>query len=177
MKKLLLILILSMSAMSGYSQLISVTATQRAGYNIDTTVFYLNPVFIQSITKATNPIIYYVNPEKSSDTLITYKVSSATPFDTLVNQSNRANAFLVKLNLISMVSGTSRDTAIQYAYPINYMVEVKPKTTSAMPKVKSTIAIKQGNKAGYTRLNIGETNSQIKTRVDSLIRVAKNITY
>lgn len=46
-----------------------------------------------------------------------------------------------------------------------------------MPKVNSTIAIKQGNKAGYTRLNIGETNSQIKTRVDSLIRVAKNITY
>ena len=177
MKRLLLILTLSMFAFSGYSQLIKVTATQRAGYNIDTTIFYLNPVYIQSVTKATNPLIYYVNPEKSSDTLITYKVSSATPFDTIVNQANRANAFLVKLNQISLVSGTSRDTAIQYAYPINYMVEVKPKTSTAMPKINSTIALKQGNKAGYTRLNIGETNIVIKTRIDSLIRAAKNITY
>lgn len=177
MKRLLLILTLSMFAISGYSQLIKVTATQRAGYAIDTTDFYLNPLFIQSVTKATNPLIYYVNPQKSSDTLITYKVVSTILFDTIVNQSNRAFANLIKLNQISMVPGTARDTAIQYAYPIKYMVEVKPKTVSAMPKINSTIAIKQDTKAGYTRLNIGETNLVIKTRVDSLIRAARVITF
>jgi len=176
MKRVFLLLtILATFAINGYSQLVKVTATQRAGYNIDTTDFYLNPQFVQYIKKGTNPLVGYINPLKTTDTIITYKATQN--FDTLINQFNRAMAYLIKLNNITFVSGTTRDTAIQWAYPINDFVEVKAKSYTPMPKINSTIALKQNVKPGYTRLDIGETNLQIKTRVDSLIRVAKNLTY
>jgi len=176
MKRLLTtFLLFAMFVISGYAQpLISVTATQRAGYNIDTTVFYLNPTKIVYVKKATAPIIGYIDAPKG-DTVITYKVTQN--FDTIVNRSNQAFANVVKLLNVTPVAGTSRDTSIQWAYSINDMVEVKAKTSVQLPKTKSTIASKYPCKAGYIRYNIEETPAIIKLRIDSLVRVARDSTF
>lgn len=169
------IILLSVFAVIGYSQpLISVTATQRAGYNIDTTVFYLNPTKIVYVQKASAPIIGYIDAPKG-DTVITYKVTQN--FDTIVNRSNKAFANVVKLLNVTPVAGTSRDTVIQWAYSINNMVELKAKTSVQLPKTRSTIASKYPCKAGYIRYNINETPAVIKLRIDSLVRVARDTTF
>lgn len=177
MKRLFLSLaVLLTFAVNGYSQspLIKVTATQRAGYAIDTTDFWLNPAKIQYVQKATAPLIGYSDAPKS-DTLIIYKVTQH--FDTVINQSNKAFGNLVKLFNVTMVSGTSRDTVIQWAYSFGHFLELKAKSYSPMPKVNSTISVDYKNKAGYRRYDIGETPATIKLRIDSLVRVARDSTF
>ena len=175
MKRLLLSLaVLLTFAVNGYSQLIKVTATQRAGYAIDTTDFWLNPAKIQYVKKGTNPLIGYSDAPKS-DTLIIYKVTQN--FDTVVNQSNKAFANLVKLNNISKVTGTTRDTAIIWAYNFGGFLELKAKSYSPTPAVNSTISANYKNKAGYIRYDIGETPAIVKLRIDSLVRVARDSAF
>jgi hypothetical protein len=177
MKRLLLSLaVLLTFAVNGYSQspFVKVTATQRAGYSIDTTDFWLNPAKIQYVKKGTNPLVGYSDAPKS-DTLIIYKVTQN--FDTVVNQSNKAFANLVKLNNITYVTGTTRDTAIIWAYNFGHFVEMKSKSYSPMPKVHATISADYKNKAGYIRYDIGETPSVVKLRIDSLVRVARDSAY
>lgn len=177
MKRLLLSLaVLLTFAVQGYSQspLVKVTATQRAGYSIDTTDFWLNPAKIQYVKRGTNPLIGYSDAPKS-DTLIIYKVTQN--FDTVVNQSNKAFANLVKLNNITKVSGTTRDTAIIWAYSFGHFLEVKAKTFAATPAVSATISADYKNKAGYIRYDIDETPAVIKLRIDSLVRVARDSAF
>ena len=175
MKRALLSLEVIMSfAVNGYSQLIKVTATQRAGYSIDTTDFWLNPARIQYVKKGTNPIIGYSDAPKS-DTLITYKVTQA--FDTIVNQCNRGSSNLVKLLNVTYVTGTTRDTLIQWAYSFPHFVELRAKTFAPMPKIKSTIAVDYKSKAGYIRYDIGETPAVIKARIDSTLNSTKSTPF
>lgn len=177
MKQLLLLSLLVLSFVSGLkaqSPLIKITAIQRAGWNIDTTDFWINPAKIQYVKKGTNPLIGYSDAPKS-DTLITYKVTQN--FDTVINQSNRAFANIVKLNNITYVAGTTRDTAIQWGYNFGHFLEMKAKTYSPMPKVKTTISADYKNKAGYVRYDIGETAATVKSRIDSLVRVARDSTF
>lgn len=177
MKRLLLSLALLLTfAIQGYAQspLIKVTATQRAGYSIDTTDFWLNPAKIQYVQKATAPLIGYVDAPKS-DTIIIYKVTQN--FDTVINQSNKAFANIVKLNNITYVPGTSRDTAIQWGYNFGHFVELKAKTYAPMPKVKSTISADYKTPSGYVRYDIGETPAVVKARIDSLVKVARDTAF
>lgn len=171
MKRLLLLItLIGTFAFNGYSQLVKVTATQRAGYTIDTTDFWLNPANIWYVKNATAPLIAYSDAPKA-DTFILYKVTDK--FDSIVNRCNRASANIVKLWNVTMVSGTSRDTLITWGYPLNKFVEVKAKTVSSMPKVNTTISSHYKNKAGYIRWDIGETPAVIKTRIDSLLIKAR----
>lgn len=175
MKRLLLSLaVLLTFAVNGYSQLIKVTATQRAGYAIDTTDFWLNPAKIQYVKKGTNPLIGYSDAPKS-DTLIIYKVTQV--FDTVINQANRGTSNLIKLLNVTYVTGTTRDTTIQWAYSFPHFVELKAKAYSPMPKVKSTIAVDYKSKAGYIRYDIAETPTVIKSRIDSTLRATRDTPY
>lgn len=175
MKRLLFTLaLIGTFAINGYSQLIKVTATQRAGYAIDTTDFWLNPANFWYVKKATAPLIAYSDAPKS-DTFILYKVTQN--FDTIINQANRAFANIVKLWNVTLVSGTSRDTLITWGYPFNKFIEVKAKTQAVMPQTHATISSAYKSKAGYIRWDIGETPAVIKTRIDSLIRVARDSTF
>lgn len=170
MKKVFALLTIAILAISvSQAQRLTVTATKKNGLTSQAGTYELNPNFIQDVTNASSPVISYQDPLNAKN-VITYTVSNS--FDTIYNRANKYGAKLVKVLVSSIIPGTTRDTLIQWAFPVNSANERKAVTVAGQASAKSQVYFTRSS--GYKKLYLGETLAILNARIDSLYEIANN---
>ena len=167
MRKSIFILIMTLfvTALSVQAQRLSITATKKNGNTALAGSYTVSAEGVQYVQNASSPIVATADPFFSKGIAL-YTVSDN--IDTLYNRLNKYHPTVVKALVSSIISGTSRDTLIQWLLPIDKLA----KTVSGQSSVNQQAYLQTAS--GYKKLYLGESVGTLNYRIDSLFDVINN---